>query len=300
MDTTQEQRTLKKSIFATLTIAISGVVVGLSINSQSITFDGIYCSVDAFMTITAYFVSKLIMVGDNKRFQYGYWHFEPLVAAINGTILAFTCLYAFINGVDTLLSGGHEVNFEFASIYTLAASILSIAMFVYIRKESQRLHSEFLYIDSQGWLIGGVLTFALFISFLVGILLAKTGYISLSHYTDPVILIILSALLIQIPLRTLLRAVREIFMIAPVTLDKKVRLVMDQLTAQYHFVSYKTYVAKVGRAVFIEISILTLPDFGEKGVGYLDMIRQEISKRLEEKHLSSWLTITFTAKKEWL
>ena len=42
-------------------------------------------------------VSRLLMSEGNRRFQYGYWHIEPIVVAFNGTVLMLLCLYAFLN-----------------------------------------------------------------------------------------------------------------------------------------------------------------------------------------------------------
>lgn len=300
MDTKKEQKILKQSIWSTTILAVFGIVFGLWVNSQSIAFEAFYSIFDALMTTAALFVSKLIMSEGTRRFQYGYWHLEPLVAAFNGTLLSITCLYALVNGISAMLQGGHKVNFEHAIIYAIIASIVSIVMFFYTRYASKTLRSEFLRIDSQGWFIGGSLASALCISFLVGILFSSTRFEYLMLYIDPLILIILSLLLIQMPIRTLWRAMHEIFIVTPIDLDKKVRGVMDRVSMRYAFLDYKTYVAKVGRAHFIEINIITRPDFAIEGVATLDHVRQEIADQLAETYLKSWLTITFTTDKKWL
>jgi predicted Co/Zn/Cd cation transporter (cation efflux family) len=300
MNNIKEQKILRQSIWVTTTLAILGILFGLWVNSQSLAFEGIYSLIDALMTTAALLVSKLVMGEGTRRFQYGFWHLEPLVAACNGTILAITCLYAIINSINAVLEGGRVVNFEHAIIYTIIASVVSIIMFTYIHYANKKLRSEFLHIDAQGWLIGGSLALALCISFFGAIWFSETSLAPYLLYTDPLILIVVSLLLIQIPLRTVWRAMREVFVMTPVLLDQKVHNIMDKISAKYSFNTYKTYVAKIGRAHFIEINIVTRPDFATEGVSTLDNIRQEIEDHLTEIHQKNWLTITFTADKKWL
>ncbi len=299
-NTTQEQKLLKRSICITTTLALVGVAFGLAVNSQSIAFEGFYAIIDAIMTTAALLVSRLIMGEGTRRFQYGYWHLEPLVAACTGTLLATTCLYAFVNGIYAFLQGGKVVDFDIAIIYTFVASIVNIVMYIYIKYANKKLHSEFLRIDAQGWLVGGSLAIVLSLGFLGAIFLADTRASPFLPYLDSITLIVLSALLIQMPLRTIWSAMQEVFLVTPVELDKKVQTVMDSFSSFYQFVKYKSYIAKIGRAYFIEINIITRPDFAITSVTTLDNIRQEIANQLAGEFEKSWLTITFTADPKWL
>mgnify|MGYP002640684545 FL=1 len=96
-----EQNLLKLSIAVTIVVAAIGVVFGLLSGSLSIVFDGVFAAIDAAMSGLALFVSRLVSrVGDNRRFQFGYWHIEPMVLAFNGGTLMLLCFYAFLNSVD--------------------------------------------------------------------------------------------------------------------------------------------------------------------------------------------------------
>ncbi|MET0185122.1 MAG: cation transporter, partial [Achromobacter sp.] len=75
-----EQRVLTLSIWCTVALAMLGIIFGLLSGSQAIIFDGVFASIDAGMSILALVVSRLLLRSGSKRFQYGYWHLEPLVA----------------------------------------------------------------------------------------------------------------------------------------------------------------------------------------------------------------------------
>lgn len=94
MESTAEQRALKLSITVTLLTGLVGVLGGLTTGSRGITFDGMYSFVDVMLTFGSLAVSKLLMLEPSRRFQYGYWHLEPLVGAVQSALLATACVYA--------------------------------------------------------------------------------------------------------------------------------------------------------------------------------------------------------------
>ena len=83
-----EQKLLKLSIAVTVVVSAFGVLFGLLSGSMSILFDGVFSAIDAAMSGLALFVSRLVTrVAENRRFQFGYWHIEPMVLAFNGGTL---------------------------------------------------------------------------------------------------------------------------------------------------------------------------------------------------------------------
>lgn len=298
-DAAREQRQLRLSIILTMIVATIGIIIGLWVGSQSIVFDGFFSLIDATMTIVALIVSRLVTRDGSRHFQFGYWHLEPLVAGFNGCVMALSCGYAFLNGIDGLRKGGHPVDFHLAVIYALIISLGSFAMCLYQRHENRRLQSELLRIDSHGWFMGGSMSAALLVSFLIASLAAGTSIEPWAPYVDPAVLTGLSILLSAIPFRIIWRALHEIFLVAPVELDEHTRAVVTEIAARYGFPKFRSYVAKTGRADLIEISIITPPHFKVESIESYDRIRQEIADKLSDGSRQLWLTIIFTADEKW-
>lgn len=300
MDTTREQQLLRLSIGVTLLVGLAGIGFGLWIRSQSIVFDGFYSVVDIAMTAVALVVSKLIAREGSRRFQFGYWHLEPIVTAFNGIVLSLACAYAFIDGIRGLLGGGYLIDFGPGAFYALVTSVASLGMCVLMRRRARELNSDLLRVDARGWLVGGALSVALAVSFLAASLLSESRFAGLARYADPFVLAVLSFALLFVPARSVAEAVREIMQVAPAELDRDVHRIMTEAVARYGFITYSSYVVKAGRAHFIEIHIVTPPDFGRSGVAGLDAIRQDIGDRLGDPGPQRWLTIAFTARPEWI
>jgi cation diffusion facilitator family transporter len=296
-----EQKLLKLSIAVTIVVAVAGVVFGLLSGSLSIVFDGVFAAIDAAMSGLALFVARLVnRVGDNRRFQFGYWHIEPMVLAFNGGTLMLLCFYAFLNSVDSFLAGGRQLDFDWAIAYAIAVCIVCFGMYFYERRLNRRIGSDFVRLDAQSWLMSAAITSALLVAFAIAQALKDTQYAALTPYADPVVLALLTLVLVFVPIRTVRRALREILLITPPELDARVRHVMDEVVVRHGFRTYTSYVAKVGRAQFIEIHVAVPPDSRLDNVSAVDAIRREIAAAIGGEGPHSWLTIDFTADPRWL
>ena len=75
---------------------------------------------------------------------------------------------------------------------------------------------------------------------------------------------------------------------------------MDAAIGRHGFKTYTSYVAKVGRAQFIEIHIAVPTDMRIDNVATVDAIRREIAEAIGGEGPQRWLTIDFTADPKWL
>ncbi|MFI4919813.1 MAG: cation diffusion facilitator family transporter [Legionellales bacterium] len=295
-----EQKILKISITITFLLAIGGIVFGLISGSLAIVFDGMFDMVDVAMSLLAFFVARLLTREGDRRFQYGYWHVEPMVLVFNGSVLILLCIYALVNAIGSLLSGGRELNFDSASAFVLLMSVVSTGMYFYVRQKNRKINSEFLRLDTQSWLMSSSISVSLFIAFGIATLIAGSQYQYLTPYVDPFILALLTTCLLFVPMASIRNAMRDIFRIAPLSLDEKVTNFLDELTVRHGFKNYSSYVAKIGRAQFIEIHIVLPLNYPISGVEELDAIRQEIAVAMGGDSPQRWLTIAFTTTEQWI
>lgn len=295
-----EQKLLKCSIGVTVAFASAGILLGLLSGSQSIVFDGLFSVIDTFVLLLALAAARLVQREGDRRFQYGYWHIEPIVLAFNGSVLMFLCLYAFINAVDSFLEGGRELELDWALGYAVAACVVTFSMYVYERRENQRVRSSLLRLDAQSWLMSALIATALLVAFALAWAIKGTRYAPLAPYVDPTVLALLTLYLITVPIKTIRQALKEILLITPPKLDQAVRTAMDAVVDRHGFRKYTSYVAKVGRAYFIEIYVVTPADFQVGSIARLDAIRQEISAAIGNQEAYQWLAVSFTADERWI
>ncbi|MEG8012971.1 cation diffusion facilitator family transporter [Sphingomonas sp. 22R3R2A-7] len=296
----QEQRLLLLSAAGTLALALVGIAIGLLSGAKSIVFDGIYSLADAGLTLAAFAAARLIARGADRKFQYGYWHIEPMLGLVNGSVLLLACAYALADGADAMLAGGREVSFGPGIGYAGASAIICLSIYFFVRRRSRGLGSSLLELDSRAWLFSGILNAGLSFAFLIAILLNGTRAEQLAMYFDPAILILLALGMAPLPVRSLLAAGREILQIAPADLDAHVSRIAREVAARHGFIEHQSYVTRVGRAQFVEIGFVGASASTAMTLGALDSIRQEVADAMGGLRPGYWLTIDFTADSQWI
>lgn len=294
-----EQNTLRISIAMTVVLGVLGIASGLGTGSQAMIFDGMYSFVDVVPSIVSLLVVKLLAQGTSQRFQYGYWHLEPLVMVLRDSILVVACIYAAAGAIKTLSSGGQVVEYGRAAMWAGILCVIGLAMTLFVFRRAKQLQSPMLTVDARSWAMSAILSLSLLIGFAIGAAITRTRYQGWIPYVDSIVLLALAAVMLPVPLMGLWRSMRDVLQIAPGEFDLRVHAVMDSLVQERGFLEYSSYVAKVGRGQFVEIHVLVSAE-SRIDIAATDAIRREVSDRLNAGTPSIWLTIDFTADRRWL
>jgi predicted Co/Zn/Cd cation transporter (cation efflux family) len=303
-----ETRVLKASIIGSLIVALAGIVLGLLARSFSITFDGVYTLVDAAMSTLSLLVVQLITKfalyqplprGLQNRFSVGFWHLEPMVLALNGILLMSVATYALLNAVGSLMAGGREIDFGVATVYAAIVATVCFVLAVIESRANKAIDSEFLRLDAKGWVMSGAITAALLIAFAIGMAIEGTSLDRYASYIDPLVLTIVCLIIIPMPIATVRSAVSDMLLIAPPGFKDSVDAVANQIVLEEGFLSFQSYVAKVGRAKEITLYFIVRPNSPPRPLSEWDDLRDRIGDMIGEDNPNRWLTIVFTEDEEW-
>ena len=303
-----ESGVLRTSIAATVFFSLFGIIFGLISGSFSILFDGVYSLVDACMSLLSLVVARLIAAAAaikpvskklQERFSMGLWHLEPMVLCLNGTLLVSVATYALFNAVGSLLEGGRELEFGWAILYTVITLIACVFMASAERRANRKIQSEFVALDVKGWAMAGAITAALLIAFVIGFLVQGTELEWISPYIDPTVLAIVCVLIIPLPISTIRQALADIFLVTPADLKEHVDSVARDFLKKHDLVSYRAYVARMGRCRDIEIYFIVPPDAPARTIAEWDAMRDEVGELIGDKGPDRWLTVVFTGDPEW-
>lgn len=305
---TTEQSVLRISIIVTFVLAVAGIFFGLLSGSYAIVFDGVYALTDASMTIVALIVSNLIVSSATnttaagkfaKHFTMGFWHLEPMVLGLNGVLLTGAAVYALINAVGSIMTGGRHLSFDHAIVYAVLTMIIAFLMAAYGRRANKTIGSNFIALDAKAWVMTGSLSGALLLAFIFGFFIQGTKLQWMSPYVDPVALALVCLIVIPMPIGTIKQAFADILLVTPSDLREHVDRVAAEIVRRYNFLSYRSYVARVGRGRQIELYFIVPPDGPAKRLEEWDHIRDEIGEAIGGEGPDRWLTIAFTTDPEW-
>lgn len=298
-----ETQILRASLIATLVVSGLGIVFGLASGSFAIVFDGVFSLVDASMTLLSMGVANLITrsIRDgglssrlNDRFSMGFWHFEPMVVALNATVLLAVTSYALLNAILALQDGGREMSFGPAIIYAVVVVIICFTMGYLEHKANKRIKSDFVLMDIKGWVMAGGISFSLVIAFGLGMFIDGTSYEWIMPYIDPAVLALVCIVLLPVPFSTLMKAVAEVVMMTPADLKAHVDEVCSRFVESEAFLGHNAFVARFGRADQIEIYFIVPPEQPPRRLEEWDELRDRLGAELGKSSPHRWLTIAFT------
>jgi len=304
----QEQALLRQSLGLLIGLAGVSVVFGILTGSFAILFDGIYALIDACMGGLALLVSRLILQDALRRnrdrpgkvrYQFGFWHLEPMVLALNATLLVLAILYALGSALILLFEGGNEPDFGWALVYAGSMAVVCLAMGLRQRRRNRDLGSAFIALDVKSWIMSGSISFALLVAFALGRAMTGTRFEPWQPMVDPAILALVCLAVLPMPFSDLRAAVRDIFLLAPDDLDAQVTEVATRAVARHGFVEAHTYVARVGRSKLMDIHFVVPPGWPVGSIAELDAIRDRVGAEIGGEGPNRWLTICFTEDVEW-
>ncbi|MCW8329324.1 cation diffusion facilitator family transporter [Photobacterium sp. SDRW27] len=296
----KERLALKLSLAGTVLLTSLGIGYGLYVGSNAILLDGMFSFLSMGMTGLSLYTAYLVSKPDDRQFQFGYAHIEPLINVVNGLLILVTCLFAFLSGVQTIMNGGHDIVLEHAISYAVISTICCFTIYfteTYIASSEQ---SELVRVDSQEWLVDGILSAAILIGFIIVIFLDHLGYSHWNAYVDPILVSTLAIAASVLPIKVLRRNLREVLLVAPQDkVQRRVDRVIARLSQQYHFDDYTHHFAKTGRQYDLEVNILVRND-AYWTTKRQDYIRQLLWEELADDLGDTWLSVTFTGQERWL
>ena len=298
-----EQRLLKQSVALMSLVAVSGTIMGVITGSSAVLLDGIFSFIDVIIKIMMLMTAKLVARETSKRFQFGYWQFEPLVLVVEGFFILLIVLYALISGIGDLLNGGRHVDFGIAIYYAIFFTIADTAYYFYVHRINKSLQSNLIKFDNVSWSVDAWLEAAILISFIAAILLEDTSYSYLAYwavYIDPIVLIVLALQMTPSVIKIIVPSTKQILGWAPSSLHDEVQEIMDRFMEKYSFKDYVTSVQAYGNSRIIEIDILVPKKFPYQTIAELDRIRNEIDEEIGGNPTEKWVTISFTATRKWM
>ena len=307
-DLRDEQGVLRLSIAVTVVVAALGIGFGLFSRSYAIAFDGIYSLIDVGMSLLSLMVVKLIngYAGRSalsrqlgERFSFGFWHLEPMLLVLNGTLLMGAAAYALVTAVDALLHQGRAMAFGAAIAYAVITLLVCTGAALVTHRANRRIGSDFIRLDMQAWVMSSGITAALLLAFVIGHLLQDTAAAWLTPYIDPAVLALVCLLILPMPLGTIRRGLADIFRITPQDLKQQIDEVASATVAEYGFLSYRAYVARMGRETEIELYFIVPADYPALTILEWDAMRGAIGARIGQRSPHRWLTIAFTADPDW-
>lgn len=298
-----ESNALRLSAWGYFFMALLGSLFFLLTKSEAILLDGVYSFISLLMVILAQRVSQLVQISYSKDYHFGFAHFEPMLNVVRILLTLTIAGFAAVSAFAALVNDGRELNADIAVIYGLFSAIGCLAMAWKQKQYSQKIQSPILATDAHNWLIDGILSSGVAITFLLAYFLRTTSYSDWVVYIDPLLVLVMVILIAPIPLKILFENFSEVLMQAPpVDLQTKIQTLVEEAIKPEKNTQFAIRMLPIGRFLYLQIHILVVSSQQTKerwDIEICDSIRGRIQEKLTHIHPQITLDVIFTANKDW-
>ena len=258
---TREMLALRLSLALTVLFACAAAAVALYSDSETMTLEAMSGGVDIVVCILAIFVARKVQEPANRRYQFGYAKYEPLMTTVEGLLLAGACVGAIVYAVRDLIHPDPVEATYLVVIYSGASFLVSVLFGQWMRRAGKRAGSQLVLAEAELWIVEGWLALGVCAAFVASIALGRVGTTQASAYVDPAVCIVLSLILLKKPLDILRESVADLVDENPYA--DTVNAIEDSVRAlaeRFHLKGLEwVRVRKAGRRVFVMVSFFEDP-----------------------------------------
>ena len=258
----KEQVALKISLGAGILFVLVELLVAILSKSQAVLMDSVYDTSELVMILFSLKLVPLLYKPVSEKQPYGYSQVESLFIAIKGFVLVSVTVALIVNNVQIMFHGGRDVQFLPIAYFELFATVLGGAVMLILRRMNRLANSPILRTEIMEWTIDAVASFGMALAFFLPALIHHPWLERMLPYLDQVIAIFLSFFVLPLPIRAVVTAMRDIFLMAPE--EETMRIIKEKCEPilTYYGLEEATYdVVSTGRKVWISIYILPMDEF---------------------------------------
>ncbi len=289
-----EMKGLKISAAGALIVGCIGMVFSQLTGSQAILLDGAFNLVYFVISLLTMKVARLVFRGDDVRFPAGYSFFEPLINGVKGVLILGISSMALIDAVIALFSGGRSIAPGMASIYGAFAAVTCWSVALLLKKQSRSSSSPLLRADAESWIVNAAISSAVLVTFIAIALMSRTEWKGVVSYVDPLLVILIGGITLNVPVRIAWQALMALINRAPpASVRNDAAQCIARALAELASEQITVRVLQPGRARMVMVHVVLARE-ADLRVEELDAYRHKVCAELEKAYPLTLVDMIFT------
>ena len=294
-----EKSGLMTSIGGSLLVGLAGLVFAILTSSQAILLDGLFNITYFIISLFTLKVARLVLKGDDEYFPAGYAFFEPLINGVKGMLILGLSLMALWGAGVALFTGGRSIAAGWAMIYGALATTICWGVVLLLKKKVRNCSSPLLKVDADGWMVNAAISTAAFATFVAIWVLGHTSFTAVVPYIDPLLVILVSGITLNVPVRMAWDALMELVNRSPsLEIRSTVQAAVEQTLADLPKRALQVRVLQPGRTRLVFVHVL-LENEAVLRVEEMDRLRDQLQGVLNGLHSATQLDMLFTKNPKW-
>jgi len=297
----EETTALKQSMAASAIMGLIGIAFAVSSGSDAVLLDGAYSLLSFGMAWVATRLTPRLEAPGSDSFPFGQSALEPVFNLVRAGVVLVVLAFAALSALGALSAGGASTRAGPAVVYGLVVGAAGLAVARRQEQLARQLNSSLLRVDAASFRADGAISMSVGIAFLISAVVGWSGGEAILPYIDPIVVLLLVAVLVREPYATLRGAAGELLVEAPPRcLREDVEAAIDEALADTTLEARQIRVWKLGRRLDVRVAILVAEADATLSVRDLDALRSRVHAGLEPLAAVVDVDVLFTASQQWL
>lgn len=284
-DLAVERTVLLRSIAAASVLGLAGIAVGLATGSQIVLLNGAYAFIGVGVAWLLLLASGVVGQGPTHPYPYGREALTPIVVGVQGFVLLGTVAYAVVDAALSLLEGGGDVDAGWALVYAVITVLASVLLWRHLRAAAPE--SDLVVAEAAAWRVGALLALGMTVGLVAILVLEDTAWEGVVPLLDPIVVLVVSAVLLPTPWRMVRTTIVELLEGSPTSaIQEPVLAAVDEVRRAHGLEAPFVRMTKIGPKLYVEVDGAAPP---ETTVAEEHAVRSELQQRLDDLPLAVWL-----------
>ena len=262
---------------------VAEILMAIYTTSQSILMDAFYGAADMLMILVSLKIVPFIYRPMTEKHPFGFSQAEAVFITLKGTMLTAVTLGLVVTNIQLISRGGNMVSFGLIAVFELLSALIIGAVILILRRINKGLRSPIVKTEIDAWMIDMIASVGLGAAFLLPVAIRTPWMAEYSPYLDQVVAILLAAVILPIPVRTVIGGLRDLFLLAPEEATvEEIKEISQSILEPYGFGDANYDVIRTGRKIWISIYFRTAED--AVFVSRIVQAHRELKEKLEEVH----------------
>lgn len=285
-----EKRALSISLIGSVFFVFAESLMALATGSQSILMDAVYGGADLIMVIVSIKIVPLLYRPMTEKHPFGFSQVEAIFITLKGAMLTAVTVGLVMNNVQIILNGGNRVVFSWVAVFELIAAVICGGILIAQIRMNKKLDSLIVHTEINAWIIDTVASLGLAVAFVAPMLIQTEWMQRFGPYLDQVVAITLSALILPVPVKTMVAGLRDLFLLAP---DEdsvcRIKEIGESVLKPYHFEQTVYDVIKTGRKIWISIYFKSPSDM--ISISQIIKAHKELEMELKKEYMDLYVEL---------
>ena len=285
---------LRFSVVLTMICGFTAVTIAVLCDSMTLMLDGLYGIADIAIALFAITVVRKIHLPPNEKYNFGYAKYEPLMTAVDATLITAICAATIVASIQDIAHPEPMDNIRLAVIYAFISSLVSTTFGIYMKRVGMRCNSKILLVDSQFWIIEGIISLGVFVAFGLSAYISTTHWKGYASYVDPITCIILAAVLLIKPISIMRESFYDLVDASPKELKDKILSIASECAVEHQLKGVKSVkMRNAGRQLFVIMHFLA-----DKSLmlDSTESVEQKIVDKVSKAHPEVDITVHFSGQ----